>query len=55
MGEPAQVAKVISSAPSSRSPRARYLVGLDAQMLNLAETFTPTPIKDRVVRLFLGI
>jgi NAD(P)-dependent dehydrogenase (short-subunit alcohol dehydrogenase family) len=55
MGAPAQVAKVIAGTLSSRAPRARYLVGIDAQMLNLAETFTPTPIKDRVVRLFLGI
>jgi NAD(P)-dependent dehydrogenase (short-subunit alcohol dehydrogenase family) len=55
MGDPGQCAKVITSALTSRAPRARYLVGLDAQVLNLAETFTPTPIKDRVVRLFLGI
>jgi NAD(P)-dependent dehydrogenase (short-subunit alcohol dehydrogenase family) len=55
MGDPGQCAKVIAGALTSRSPRARYLVGLDAQMLNLAETLTPTPIKDRIVRTFLGI
>lgn len=55
MGDPAQCAKVIAGALGARAPRARYLVGLDAQMLNLAETLTPTPIKDRVVRIFLGI
>jgi NAD(P)-dependent dehydrogenase (short-subunit alcohol dehydrogenase family) len=55
MGDPSQCAKVIAGALTSRAPRARYLVGLDAQMLNLAETLTPTPVKDRVIRLFLGI
>jgi NAD(P)-dependent dehydrogenase (short-subunit alcohol dehydrogenase family) len=55
MGDPSQCAKVIAGALTSRSPRARYLVGLDAQVLNLADTFTPTPVKDRVVRLFLGM
>ncbi|MEY2476634.1 MAG: hypothetical protein QOG87_1949 [Actinomycetota bacterium] len=55
MGDPAQCAKVIAGALTSRAPRSRYLVGLDAQVLNLADTFTPTPVKDRVVRLFLGI
>ena len=55
MGDPGQCAKVIAGSLTSRAPRARYLVGIDAQVLNLAETFTPTPVKDRVVRLFLGI
>jgi NAD(P)-dependent dehydrogenase (short-subunit alcohol dehydrogenase family) len=55
MGDPGQCARVIAGALSARSPRARYLVGLDAQMMNLAETFTPTLVKDRVIRLVLGI
>jgi NAD(P)-dependent dehydrogenase (short-subunit alcohol dehydrogenase family) len=55
MGDPAGVAKVIAGALDSRAPRARYLVGADAQALNLVEQFTPTPIKDRVTRLFLGL
>jgi NAD(P)-dependent dehydrogenase (short-subunit alcohol dehydrogenase family) len=55
MGDPGQCARVIAGALTSRSPRARYLVGIDAQVLHLAETFTPTVVKDRVVRLFLGI
>lgn len=55
MGEPAQVAKVIAGAIDSRMPRSRYLVGLDAQALNLVQTFTPTPISDRLTRLFLGL
>lgn len=55
MGDPASVAKVIASAIDSRSPRARYLVGIDAQFLNLVDTVTPTVVKDRVTRLVLGI
>ena len=55
MGDPAHVAKVIAGAIDSRAPRTRYLVGLDAQALNLVQTLTPTPISDRVTRLFLGI
>lgn len=55
MGEPQQCAKAIAHALDARSPRARYLVGLDAQALNLVDTFTPTMVKDRVSRLFLGL
>jgi NAD(P)-dependent dehydrogenase (short-subunit alcohol dehydrogenase family) len=55
MGNPQQCAKVIAGALDSRSPRARYLVGLDAQAMNLADSLTPTAIKDRVMRLGLGI
>jgi len=55
MGNPRQCARVIAGALDARTPRARYLVGLDAQALNLADTFTPTFLKDRVIRLGLGI
>lgn len=55
MGNPAQCAKVIAGAIDSRSPRARYLIGLDAQALNLADSLTPTFVKDRFIRLGLGI
>ena len=55
MGNPAQCAKVIASAIDSSAPRARYLVGLDAQAMNLADSLTPTFIKDRAMRLVLGI
>ena len=55
MGNPGQCAKVIAGALDSRSPRARYLVGLDAQAMNLADTLTPTFVKDRVIRLGLGL
>lgn len=55
MGEPAGAAKVIAAAVAGRRPRARYLVGYDAQALSLAERFTPTVVKDTVTRLTLGL
>lgn len=55
MGEPSHCAKVIANAVSSRRPRARYLVGIDAMALATVERFTPTMLKDRVVRLTLGL
>ena len=55
MGNPEACAKVIATALTTRFPRARYLVGLDAQAMNLADTMTPTFIKDRFIRLGLGI
>ena len=55
MGEPQQCAKVIVRALSSSRPRARYLVGVDAMALAAAERLTPTAIKDRVIRLTLGL
>lgn len=55
MGHPQQCAKVIAGAIAGARPRARYLVGLDAQALNLVEALTPTAIKDRVMRLGLGL
>ena len=55
MGEPAQCAKAIAGAVASPRPRARYLVGYDAQALALAERFTPTAVKDVVTRISLGL
>jgi hypothetical protein len=46
---------VITTALTARSPRSRYLVGLDAQAILLAERFTPTFVKDRVLRMGLGL
>src|SRR4051812_8391204 len=46
MGDPGQVAKVIAGVLSSRSPRARYLVGIDANLIALTDRFTPTSLKD---------
>jgi NAD(P)-dependent dehydrogenase (short-subunit alcohol dehydrogenase family) len=55
MGDPAQAAKAIVHAIEARSPRARYLVGYDAQALALMDSLTPTGLKDRVLRLGLGL
>jgi NAD(P)-dependent dehydrogenase (short-subunit alcohol dehydrogenase family) len=55
MGDPATVAAIIIKALTARYPRARYLVGYDAQMLALTERLVPTLIKDAVSRLTLGL
>jgi short-subunit dehydrogenase len=55
MGDPSQCARVIAHAMSTSRPRARYLVGVDAMTLAVADRFTPTMIKDRVTRLTLGL
>jgi NAD(P)-dependent dehydrogenase (short-subunit alcohol dehydrogenase family) len=54
-GDPAGVANVIAGALSARAPRARYLVGYDAQALAVMDSFTPTTVKDRVIRFALGL
>jgi NAD(P)-dependent dehydrogenase (short-subunit alcohol dehydrogenase family) len=55
MGQPEQCARVVAAAMTARIPRSRYLVGIDAQAMNLMDTLTPTMVKDRVMRLSLGI
>ena len=55
MGDPGHCARVIADAVEARTPRARYLVGYDAQALALVQQVTPTFVKDRVLRLFLGL
>ncbi|MCI0632965.1 MAG: hypothetical protein L0206_03475, partial [Actinobacteria bacterium] len=55
MGEPERCAKVIARAVASPRPRARYLVGYDAQALAFWDQVTPTEVKDRVLRLLLGL
>jgi len=55
MGQPEKVAGVIARALGSSFPRARYLVGYDAQALALVQSLTPTAVKDRVIRLTLGL
>jgi short-subunit dehydrogenase len=37
------------------NPRARYLVGVDAQALGLAEMIVPTFVRDRITRFTLGL
>lgn len=55
MGSPAGCARVVATAMTASFPRNRYLIGLDAQALLFAQRFTPTFLKDRVVRLGLGL
>lgn len=55
MTEPEAVAKVVVKATRARSPRARYPVGLDAQLSVLAEPFTPDAIRDLVLRRSTGL
>ena len=55
LGDPGRVAKVIGRALRSRVPRARYLVGYDAQALAVVDRVTPTAVKDLVTRLGLGL
>ena len=55
MGHPRQVAKVIAGAISSSRPRARYLVGADAQAIAFWGRLLPTELKDRLTRLTLGL
>jgi NAD(P)-dependent dehydrogenase (short-subunit alcohol dehydrogenase family) len=55
MGEPVRCAKTIGTALTTRWPRARYLVGYDAQALALWSSLTPTEVKDRIVRLVMSL
>jgi NAD(P)-dependent dehydrogenase (short-subunit alcohol dehydrogenase family) len=55
MGHPRQVAKVIAGAVAARRPKARYLVGYDAQALARVHQVTPTAVWDRVSRVLLGL
>lgn len=55
MGDPHGCAKVIADALGHRVPRARYLVGIDAQAATVADRFTPTFVRDRIYRVVLGL
>ena len=55
LGDPRRVAKVIGKALTARSPRARYLVGVDAQAISLWHSFLPDEVRDRLYRLGLGL
>ncbi len=55
LASPSRVAGVVARALTARSPRPRYLVGYDAQLANLMDRAVPTRIKDRVMRLTLGL
>ncbi len=55
MGDPSRVAAVIGRALDSPFARARYLVGLDAHAMALADQVTPTVIRDVFTRLTLRL
>jgi NAD(P)-dependent dehydrogenase (short-subunit alcohol dehydrogenase family) len=55
MGAPEACAQVIANALTTRLPRSRYLVGLDARLLLLNQQVMPTPLRDLAIRLGLGI
>jgi len=55
MVDPPHVAKAIGNALTTRAPKARYLVGLDAQSIAATQPFIPTALKDRVTRLLTAL
>lgn len=55
MGDPRQVARVVGLALTTPYPLGRYLVGIDAYALTLAQVFTPTALRDLAARLGLGL
>jgi len=55
MGEPETGARAIGRALTAGSPRARYIVGPDAQVIAATQPFIPTGIRDRVTRLVTGL
>ncbi|HXQ61674.1 MAG TPA: SDR family NAD(P)-dependent oxidoreductase [Acidimicrobiales bacterium] len=55
MSRPELVAKAIGRALSVGTPRARYVVGRDAQGIVAAQPFVPTAVRDRVTRLLTGL
>jgi NAD(P)-dependent dehydrogenase (short-subunit alcohol dehydrogenase family) len=52
---PERVAKAIEHALSSRRPRTRYLVGLDAKSQARLKAILPTRLVDRMVARFTGM
>ena len=55
MGNPQQVAKVITAAVTSLRPRARYMVGYDAQLAAAYSRVIPERVRDRLARWTLGL
>ena len=55
MGEPASCARAIARALQTPIPRPRYLVGADAKLAAAADRFTPSMLKDRVLRIAQGL
>jgi NAD(P)-dependent dehydrogenase (short-subunit alcohol dehydrogenase family) len=55
MGRPETVARVVAGAVTSSRPRARYVVGYDAQAARLYGRVVPGTVRDRLSRLTLGL
>ena len=55
MGDPRTVARVIAGAVTGGRPRARYLVGYDAQLARVYSRTVPEGVRDRLARLTLGL
>ena len=55
MGDPIEVARVIASAMTVKSPKPRYLVGYDARAIDIYSKVLPTEVRDRLARLTLGL
>ena len=55
MGDPRDVARTVARAVEISRPRPRYLVGIDAQVLDATRLLTPTAINDRLQRMVTGL
>lgn len=55
MGDPIEVARLIASVITAKSPKARYLVGYDARAIDIYSKLLPTEVRDRLARLTLGL
>jgi NAD(P)-dependent dehydrogenase (short-subunit alcohol dehydrogenase family) len=55
MAEPRTVARIIAGAVAGKRPRARYLVGYDAQLVRAYGRFVPEAVRDRLARVTLGL
>jgi NAD(P)-dependent dehydrogenase (short-subunit alcohol dehydrogenase family) len=55
MGDPIEVARLIASVITAKSPKARYLVGYDARAIDIYSKLLPTEVRDRLARITLGL
>ena len=55
MSSAESVAGVVADALCARAPRARYLVGIDAQLNALTAPLAPTLVRDAALRLLYGL
>ena len=52
---PEKVAKVIYHILTTKKPKSRYIVGLDAKLQIMMAKFLPDRVRDRIVLWFLGL